>query len=1017
MPQAIIGALTAVGASVGVATVVAYGVTLIGTIALSNYQKRKAERAQRAQWDAAQVDRMVNMQTTVMQRELMLGRVRKGGGVYFRASAPPYNAVFVCCVTLAAHEIDGVERIYFNDQPIDLDADGNVTTAPWGRTSTESAYAVMSGASVTLPNTPIAGSISVVRSKNLGSLDFSQREVLEFQVSGQTITIDSYDPSWNYEVTYQWTKFLSVARVYIYNGSPNQTANPRLMSLFPGTWTPAHRARGVAYLEVEFVYEESAFPSGLPNVTALARGAKLYDPRDGQTRFSENPALMMRYVLTHPQFGRRTSISAAEDARIASAANACDHGFSYTGSDWVSLYRAATVVPFGTAPRDVLDDLAQAMGGEWAYSAGDEFFVHAGVYWAPLMTLTEDDLAVVQRGPEGEVSQSPITISPHRPRNDKVNTVAARIWDQAANYVMTPITPFRADALVAADGGVELSREVTMAAVFYAPQAYHIAGIMLRDSRDPLTVTLPFKLKAYPLEIFDVVRLSIARYGWSNKEFRVLGRVFHPADGYVTLTLKETTAAIYQYGAGFVPGGYADNTNLPNPWDIRAPNIKAIYSGESELIVQSDGTVVNSVRVVWDQLQQPAVTSNGTIEVSYRVVPYWDWGTITVPGNATEARIPGPEDGAIVIIKARARNSLAVSDWSLEQSHVVVGKTEPPPNIERFSISGSVLSWSLPRRVPDLAGFVFRFHYGNNVDWNSATPLHTGVITDSPYSMVNRPGGVVTIMGKAVDTTGNQSLAAASIVMNLGDPPIANVLEQWNFEAMGWPAAPGEQSGWTLVGGDPTANALDSFYGTDDQSFYAADTESFYEPGVYSQMVYVTEPVSVSSALAGSIMTLTAQTQGIDLRIEYRLAGPGSFYGPDAASFYGPDADPRFGPPGDWLPWPGQVVAKQDAYQFRVTIGAGAVQGILQAMVLTIDAPDLEEVLADVPIAAAGTTIPYTKPFTSIKSIQATLQVNGSGARTVEINKSAPLAPVIRALNFAGTAVSGATADITIRGY
>lgn len=33
--------------------------------------------------------------------------------------------------------------------------------------------------------------------------------------------------------------------------------------------------------------------------------------------------------------------------------------------------------------------------------------------------------------------------------------------------------------------------------MFYAGQAYHIAGIMLRDSRDPLTLTLSFKLSAY----------------------------------------------------------------------------------------------------------------------------------------------------------------------------------------------------------------------------------------------------------------------------------------------------------------------------------------------------------------------------------------------------------------------------------------------------------------------------------------------------------------------------------------
>jgi hypothetical protein len=555
-----------------------------------------------------------------------------------------------------------------------------------------------------------------------------------------------------------------------------------------------------------------------------------------------------------------------------------------------------------------------------------------------------------------------------------------------------------------------------MPGVFYAGQAYHTAGILLRDSRDPLTVTLPFKLRAWPLEIFDTVRLTIPHFGWSNKEFLIQNRQFSPGTG-VLLTMKETSAAIFQYGAGFLPGGYAPNTGLPKPWDIHPPQILSVDSGEEQLIVQSDGTIVNSVLVTWAPIADQSITNGGTVEVRFRVVPDGAWRSVTAPGDATEARLTGVNDLDVILIIARTSNTIAASDWSTQIAHTVIGKTAPPPNIENLAISGSVLSWSMPRRVPDLAGFVFRFQYGNNTDWNSAALLHNGLITESPYDLLTRPGGVVTIMGKAQDTSGNQSAVTANIVMNLGDPPVANVVEQWDFEALGWPYEPGAQSGWTLVGGNPSANALDSFYGTDDQSFYGGDTESFYEPGAYGQMVYVTEPVSVNSALAGSVMTLLAETQGTDLHIDYRLAGPGSFYGSDAESFYGPDADPFYGPPGGWIPWPGQLIADNDSYQFRVTIGAGTERGILSGLVLTIDAPDIEERLADVPISAGGTVIPYVKNFTHIVVVNATLQANASGAVTVETDKTLPLAPKIRAFNAAHTSVSGATADIVIQGY
>lgn len=1015
---AVIGGAGATALGVGIVTyagAIATGLALVGTLALSAYQKRKQERAARAQFDASQVDRMTNLPLTVAPRELVLGRVRKGGVPFFRSSWGPYQDTFVMTIALAGHEIDEVEQVYFNDLPISTDGSGNVTTAPYARDTRYSATENMQTTSLALAHTPIPDTVTVLATDSAAGINGGTPFRPEFTLAGNTVTIASIEPGWNYTVSYQWINTSYYARVFVRYGSPSQAADERLKGYFPGVWTDAHQARGVAYLLCEFVYDETAFPSGIPNVTARFRGAKMYDPRTGTTYWNENPALMMRHIMTHPQFGKRTSISAGEETRIIAAANDCDTAFSYDGNNTVALYRAGCVFPFGSAARDALDDLAQAMGGEWAYASG-EFYMRAGVYRAPVAALGDADLAVVQRASGGGISQSSITISPHRARNEKFNTVLARIWNEAAGYVQTPISPMRISSYVTADGA-ELAQEVTMPAVFYAYQAYHVAGIMLRDSRDPLTVKLPFKLSAYAIELFDTVTLTLSRYGWSAKEFRVLGRTFMP-DGFIELTLQETAAAIFQWSAGYEPGGFADNSGLPTPWNIHPPAITSITSGESELVVQSDGTVVNGVRVMWTPPQDASIRDGGTIEVqTIRVGIDSAWKVTTVPGGDTQAVILGYADLAYIAVRVRSRNSLAVSDWSLQIYHTVVGKTEPPPNIENLTIAGSVLSWSLPRRVPDLAGFVFRFHYGNNLDWNSATPLHDGIITEIPWEPERRPGGVVSIMGKAIDTSGNLSQASGNIVMNLGDPTIANIVEQWDFDALGWPFESGSQSGWTLVSGNPTADALDSFYGTDDQSFYGADTDSFYEAGAYGQMVYVTEPISVSSALAGSIMTLLIDVQGIDLKVEYRLAGPTPFYGADGDSFYGADADSFYEPPGDWLPWPGQIIADRDVYQFRVTIGAGAVQGILQSMVLTIDAPDLEESLADLPILAAGTTIPYTKAFTSIKTVQATLQANGSGAETVEIDKTVALAPSIKAYNSAHTAVSGATADIVLRGY
>jgi hypothetical protein len=210
------------------------------------------------------------------------------------------------------------------------------------------------------------------------------------------------------------------------------------------------------------------------------------------------------------------------------------------------------VLPFGGPARDALDDLAQAMGGQWAYSGG-EFHLRAGGYTASVLTLTDADLAVVQRDQDGSENQSPVNITTHRARDQMFNVVTATIWDAAQDYKQTTLTPLKGAALITRDG-VELVQDVQMPAVGYAPQALHISGIMLRDARDPMAVALPFKLSAYRVELFDTISLTLDRYGWTAKTFIVLGREWS-GDGSILLTLKETTAAIFTMDADFDPAG------------------------------------------------------------------------------------------------------------------------------------------------------------------------------------------------------------------------------------------------------------------------------------------------------------------------------------------------------------------------------------------------------------------------------------------------------------------------------
>lgn len=674
------GAIEAGFLILGNAAAIASGALLLGGLAYSSSQARKAKRMARDAYNAAQVDRLVTVESPTAPRELVMGRVRKSGTVFFKGSTDTNNTKFVMCVALASHEIDAVETIYLNDSPVTLDGDGYVTSEPYTLSKLQSGSVAFSGTSVVLDHAPpSAAHVTVVQTVGGSVEQFDAgTATIPFSLSGDTITVDAQYSGYSKTVQYQWTDSASKARIRSYLGSPSQTADATLISLFPALWTSAHRARGVAYLICEFSYDEQAYPSGLPSVSAVIRGAKLYDPRTGLTAWSENPALMARHILTHPQFGKRTSLTAAEDARIIAAANACDTATVYTVAGVAqatrALYKAALVLPYGGHARDALDDITQAMAGMWAYAAG-EFYVKAGVYTASVKSLSDADLAVVVRGPGGE-QQSPIEITTHRARDQMFNVVVPTIWDQGGHYKSTAITPLKGSALITRDGA-ELVREVAMPAVGYAPQALHVAGVMMRDARDPLMVVLPFKLGVYAVELFDTVDLTIARYGWASKLFVVMGREWG-SDGALRLTLKETSATIFSLDADFAAQGGAANTALPVPWALPQPGSLAAVSGGVESVLQADGTYLSRLRVSWAAIEDLAVTQGGQVEVQYRAsTSEGAWQTAMVSGAETSVAVADVTAGVHYQIRARTRNSVAVGAWTAQITHLVLGIGSP----------------------------------------------------------------------------------------------------------------------------------------------------------------------------------------------------------------------------------------------------------------------------------------------------------------------------------------------------
>lgn len=117
-------------------------------------------------------------------------------------------------------------------------------------------------------------------------------------------------------------KFTGMLTVTKHLGTPGEAADAALTADVP-KWTSACKLSNCAYLYVKLKYDRNAF-SGLPTITADVRGRTLFDPRDGQTRYCNNPALVLRDYLSNTIYGRGIASSAIDDTSISAAANACD---------------------------------------------------------------------------------------------------------------------------------------------------------------------------------------------------------------------------------------------------------------------------------------------------------------------------------------------------------------------------------------------------------------------------------------------------------------------------------------------------------------------------------------------------------------------------------------------------------------------------------------------------------------------------------------------------------------------
>jgi hypothetical protein len=777
------------------------------------------------------------------------------------------------------------------------------------------------------------------------------------------------------------SRYQGKIKIYQHLGSPNQAADSNLVSAVSG-WTGNHRLRGIAYLYCKFTYDVDAFPNNVPEITAVIKGKKVYDPRTSTTAWSDNPALCARDYLTATGYGLGEATANINDTAFITAANICDETNTDAGT---TRYTANGAFTTGIEPQELIADLMTSMGGTIWYNQG-YWNVKAAKWTAPVLDLNEDDL------------RSGLNLSTRHSRRDNFNSVKGTFRGSESNWVVTDFPPVTNAAFVTADNGQESSIDYDLPWTDNSIEARRTARIVLERNRQQLTLTASFGLRAFQVQTGDNVRITNTRLGWTNKEFEVVGWTFGLQNQYdlqVEMTLREISESVFdEVNDGIVYE--RDNTTLLSPFTV--PTLGLTLGSELRRI---KGKVLGVMTI------DVTNTANimDTAEVQYRKVGdtnYTSLGTIGAFVGTDRVEVVGIEDG-FYDVRARATNSLGVhGPYNTLANQFVEPLGAPPADVT--NVSGNLgggnlfLSWT-PVPDLDLAHYIIRYSKAiSGALYNSSVLLAEVPSNSSTLSLSDAGPGTYFI--KAVDDTAsgsNSSVNAAKFVITSVGMEELNVVATLTEH----PSFSGVKS--NVVKADNKllliSELFDSATGDFDDRPNNFDTVTTFESsGIYYFANNFDIGFKATCRLGYSFDSTrfnNADTFDLQSTLFDSTAGEFDTIGSDAddtsvtLELRHTDDDPSGTP--TWTDWQSFSVSDitARAFEFRAILGSTTETSSPQISELSVevDMPDRVESGSD--ITFTGTTnVTFTNAFANVPAIGISLADMTDGDRYTITNKS-----------------------------
>lgn len=445
--------------------------------------------------------------------------------------------------------------------------------------------------------------------------------------------IEGYD---GYFFNTQPQKAEDLVQVEEFFGTETQAANTRLTSMFPH-YTSAHRLKSTAY--VTFYFKFSPFKAGLPLITALVKGIKIYDPRDNTTHWSDNPSLCLYNYLTNTRYGRGIETSLIDEASFILAANYCDEIMNY-GTWSGKRYTCDGVAETQRSSLSIIKQLLSSCRGMLIFSGG-LYKIIIDKPEIPAFWFTEDNIIGGWKIRLGN-------------KNNRFNRMKANFFNKAKEYQADIAT---IEISPEGDEGI-LETMIDLPFTTDYLRAKVIIAINLAQSRRSISCEFTSTIEGLRVEVGDVVYIKHATPNWIGigKEFRIM-RVTLQNNDEVRIIANEYDVDVYDVGEIEVEPNVPDVPTYDSSVCLPPTNLDYITFPRNERHPNSDFLLFG-----WDSSPDPLIQK---YEVNYAPQETDEWQVYYTEYSIfsryfyDEIRYP-----AYFVFRVRAINTIGVkSEW------------------------------------------------------------------------------------------------------------------------------------------------------------------------------------------------------------------------------------------------------------------------------------------------------------------------------------------------------------------